>query len=133
MVKTSIILLCSLAYSLTLVHSVVPHHHHDKITSELHQHDDSKDHRHHDDSHDQKSVRHAFADAIHFPGSDIVDLFQSTGSVQKTCFVLKVCSENLVALLPRQLKPPDLNSDDRQRRYLAIHYSLFLLRAPPVA
>jgi hypothetical protein len=132
MFKRSIILLSFLAYSLTLVHSIVPHHHHDEAISKHHHHDESKDHDH-DDHDEKKTVSHAFADAIHFPGSDVALLGQSSDNVQKVFFVVAICSDNLTLLLSQQLKPPDCNVDYRQTHYSAFHYSLFLLRAPPVA
>jgi hypothetical protein len=133
MFKRSIILLSFLAYWLTLVHSIVPHLHHDKPTSKQHHHHDgSKDHDH-DDHQEKKSVSHAFADAIHFPGSDVTLHGPTSDNVQKIFFVVKICSDNLMSLLSQQLKPPDRNADYRQTHYSAFHYSLFLLRAPPVA
>jgi hypothetical protein len=132
MFKRSIILLSFLAYSLTLVHSIVPHHHHDKPVSEHHHHDDSKQHHHHDD-HEDKTVSHAFADAIHFPGSEVVIHAQTTDNIQKLSYALEFCSENIVSLLSQQLKPPDPNIGYRQIHYSAAKYSWFLLRAPPVA
>jgi hypothetical protein len=133
MFKRCIILLSFLAYSLTLVHSIVPHHHHEEPTSKnRHHHNESKAHDH-DDHEEKKTVGHAFADAIHFPGSDIVLHGQSSDNVQKTFFIPGICSYNLTTLLSQQLKPPDLNVDYRQRHYSAFQYSLFLLRAPPIA
>jgi hypothetical protein len=133
MVKRSIILLSFLAYSLTLVHSIIPHHHHDEPISKHHlHHDESNDHDH-DDHDEKKTVSHAFADAIHFPGADVALHQQSSDNIEKVFFVAGFCSDNLTSLLSQQLKPPDSNADYRQIRYSAFHYSLFLLRAPPVA
>jgi hypothetical protein len=133
MFKRSIIMLSFLAYSLTLVHSIVPHHHHDKpISKHHHHHNESKGH-HHDDHDEKKTVSHAFADAIHIPGSQVALHSQSPENVQKVFFISEICSDYLTCLLSQQLKPPDLNVDDRQTHYSAFHYCLFLLRAPPVA
>jgi hypothetical protein len=133
MFKRSIILLSFLAYSLTLVHSIVPHHHHQEpISKHHHHHDEAKDH-HHEDHDEKKTVSHAFADAIHFPGSDVALHGQVSENVQKVFFIAGICSDNLTALLSQELKPPDRNTDYRQTHYSAFHYSLFLLRAPPVA
>lgn len=126
-------MLSFLAYSLTLVHSIVPHHHHDEaISKHHHHHDETKGHGH-DDHEEQRTVSHAFADAIHFPGSDVAVHRQLSESIQKVFFVLAICSDSLTFLLSQQLKPPDGNVDYRQTSYSAFHYSLFLLRAPPVA
>jgi hypothetical protein len=133
MFKRSIILLSFLAYALTLVHSIVPHHHHDEPTSNHHHHHDGSNDHDHDDHDEEKTVSHAFADAIHFPGSDVALHGQSSDNVQKIGFVSEICSDYLTSLLSQQLKPPDLNVDYRQTHYSAFHYSLFLLRAPPVA
>jgi hypothetical protein len=132
MCKRMIILLSILAYSLTLVHSIVPHHHHVEPISKHHHHhhDGSTDHDDHDE---KKTVSHAFADAIHFPGSDIAIHGHSSDNVQKVFFVVGICSDSLTSLLSQQLKPPDLNSDYRHRHYSAFYHSFFLLRAPPVA
>ena|SRR5688572_2180100 len=132
MYKRSIILVSFLAYSLTLVHSIVPHHHHDQPVSEHYHHDGSKEHHHHDDQ-EEKTVSHAFADAIHFPGSDVVIHVQSTDNIQKLSYASDLCFENTISLLSRQLKPPDLNIDPRRTHYSTDKYSLFLLRAPPAA
>jgi hypothetical protein len=129
MFKRGIILLSFLAYSLTLVHSIVPHHHHNQPISNHHHHE-SKDH----DDHDEKNtVSHAFADAIHFPGSDVAIHGQSPDCAQKTFSVSEICSEYLTSLLFHQQKPPDVNVDYRQTHYTNFYNSLFLLRAPPVA
>jgi hypothetical protein len=133
MFKRSIILLSFLAYSLTLVHSIVPHHHHDEAISKHHYHHNETKSHDHDDHDENKTVSHAFADAIHFPGSDIALHGQSSENIHKVFFIVGICTDNLTALLSQQLKPPDRNVDYRQTHYSAIHYSLFLLRAPPVA
>jgi hypothetical protein len=135
MFKGSIILVSFLAYSLTLVHSIVPHHHHGAGISKHHHdhhHDDESD-QNHDDHDEKKTVSHAFADAIHFPGSDVALHGQSSDNVQKIFFVIGICSDNLTSLLSQQLKPPDRNTSYRQTHYSAFHCSLFLLRAPPAA
>jgi hypothetical protein len=132
MFKRSVILLSILAYSLTLVHSLVPHHHHDKAVSEHHHHNNSKGHNHHDD-HEDKTVSHAFADAIHLPGSDLVLHSQPSETIQKFVTDVELTFDDLAFQLTPQLKPPDLNIDQRSAHYLSVQYSLFLLRAPPVA
>ena len=131
MFKRSVILLSFLAYSLTLVHSIVPHHHHDKQVSDHHHHENSSDH-HHDD-HEEKSVSHSFADATHFPGSEIVLHPQQSETIQKITLIIELHVDNLTCFLSPQLKPPDLNVDHRSACYSSAQYSLFLLRAPPVA
>jgi hypothetical protein len=132
MLKRSIILLSFVAYALTLVHSIVPHHHHDRPTSEHHHDHESKDHHAHDD-HEQKTISHAFADAIHFPGSDLVIYSQQSEAVQKIFPVATGYFNEVRLLLSTQLKPPDRNIDQRSASYLSVSHSLFLLRAPPVA
>jgi hypothetical protein len=139
MFKRSIILLCFLAYSLTLVHSIVPHHHHDSSISEHHHHDESNGNHHgdlkHHDHHgneEKKTVSHAFADAIHLPGSEVALHGTSQGSVQRLFFVSEIGFDPIAFLLALQLKPPDFNYDYRHTFYTTSNYSLFLLRAPPV-
>jgi hypothetical protein len=131
MIKTAVILLSFLAYSLTLVHSVVPHHHHDKQVSD-HHHENSDDHHHHDNAdHEEKSVSHAFADAIHFPGSEIAIPAKQSLTIEKVV-IIDLQVDNLVSFLLPQLKPPDVNADRRQAHYSSRHQSFFLLRGPPV-
>jgi hypothetical protein len=132
MFKRSVILLSFLAYSLTLVHSIVPHHHHDKQVSDHHHHENSSDHHHHDD-HEEKSVSQSFADATHFPGSEIVLHPQQSETIQKFTVIIALRVDNQKFLLSPQLKPPDLNVDHRPAFYSSTQHSLFLLRAPPVA
>jgi hypothetical protein len=131
MTKRLIILLSFLAYSLSLVHSIVPHHHHDNKITDHHHHDHSTDHDH--DNHEEKTVGHAFADAIHFLGSDIVIQPQQSYVVQKTALVAELYTDNLAHFISPKLKPPDFNIDKRHRHYSSIPHYLFLLRAPPVA
>jgi hypothetical protein len=131
MFKRSVILLSFLAYSLSLIHSLVPHHHHDEVTSEFHHDNDVGDG--HQDDNEENSVIHAFADAEHFPSTDIVIHSEIKNEVQKICYVFNVSSNHISSLLSQQLKPPDLNIDYRQVHYSVVHQSLFLLRAPPVA
>lgn len=130
MAKRLIIFLSFLAYALTLTHSIVPHHHHDRQVSGHHHHS-SGDH-HHDD-HEQKSVSHAFADAFHFPGSETVIHAQQLEIIQKISSVSELHVDDPAALLARQLKPPDLNTDPRSACCSSAPHSLFLLRAPPLA
>lgn len=131
MFKRAVIFLSFLAYSLTLVHSIVPHHHHDKQVSDHHHHENSNDH-HHDD-HEEKSVSQSFADATHFPGSEIVLHPQQSETIQKITLNMVLQVDNLKHFLSPQLKPPDLNVDHRPAYYSSAPHSLFLLRAPPVA
>jgi len=129
MLKKAVILLSFLAYSLTLVHSIVPHHHHDKqATSHFHAEFFScGDHR------DETSLGHAFADAIHFPGSENVISSQQSAKTVKVVTVIELQVHDIVSLLLPQLTSPDINEDRRQAHYSSTPRSLFLLRAPPVA
>src|SRR5215216_3475621 len=69
--KRIIILLTFLAYTVTLVHSVVPHAH-DK--NQDHHHENISDHHHHDEGdnedNDDKNLAHFFADADHQVGGE---------------------------------------------------------------
>ena len=130
MFKTTVILLSFLAYSLTLVHSIVPHHH-DKQLSDHHHHENLSDHHHDDD--EQKSVSQSFADATHFPGSEIVLHPQQSETIQKITQIFGLHVDNLKCFLSPQLKPPDLNVDQRPAYYSSAPHSFFLLRAPPEA
>ncbi|QLH33486.1 MAG: hypothetical protein HWD62_14620 [Cyclobacteriaceae bacterium] len=111
MTKRIIILISFLAYSLTFIHSVVPHHHHE-IKTAKHQHSETNDHNHSD--HENKTVNHAFADAVHVPGSEVVIHSGQTEVTVKFSQVAELRTDNLLDLLSPQLKPPDLNADRRQ-------------------
>jgi hypothetical protein len=134
MAKRFIILLSFLAYSLTFVHSLIPHHHHHDDTSQTHSHHhhDSADDNHHHD-HEKKELSKFFSDVIHHPSAEQVihpSQLQSE-NIQKgkdlDNFILPVIDQELFA----DFKPPNRNFS-----YHKVHYPLDLignshLRAPP--
>lgn len=133
--KRSIILLSFLAYSLTLVHSVVPHHHHDegKTDHHHHRHGNDKDHHHHGQDDGDKSLSHVFADAIHNPASEVVIHNPEPEHLQKSNYPVDLFISKIGAIIFLRIRPPDPLSDYQEAHYSTNHDSFYLLRAPPVA
>lgn len=133
MYKKAVILLTFLAYSLTLVHSLVPHHHHQQAKAHYHHHENGHDH-HHDDDRD-KSLSHAFADAIHNPASEaFTHPSPPQQSVKKKvtapAFPLVIFND----LIHDLSKPPDADAPPYQEKHYGSQpHSFSLLRAPPAS
>jgi hypothetical protein len=132
MVKRFMILLMSLAYSLLLAHSVVPHHHqHEAAKIHPHTHDAHSHGHHHDDDNDEKTLSHFFADVLHHPAGSILIRGQASGDD-----IAKVNGTAPYSLLVPELvslpefKPPD-SFDYRSVNYSLDLFSTSLLRAPP--
>jgi hypothetical protein len=130
MAKRVIILLTFLAYSLTLVHSLVPHHHDETV--QVHTHDDhhSGDHQHENDS-DDNTLSHFFSDAVHHPSAEIFIHSSKQENVQKAKTLSSVFILMPGQLLLPELKPPDNPDYDTPGVYSFDHFSISLLRAPP--
>jgi Ca2+/H+ antiporter len=132
--KKAIILLTFLAYSLTLVHSLVPHRHNNEARVGHHHHGSDEHHHHHHndkDDHD-KSINSLLADAIHNPASEVFVSAQAVG-VQKKNNTDAILIVKLNELLVPELKPPDRAFTYQDKYHSSNPDSFFLLRAPPVA
>lgn len=131
MLKQIIILLTFMAYSLTLVHSLVPHHHHDEADKiHSHDHNDHSQGNHHENE-DEKSLSQFFADAIHHPSAKITIHSPQSGNIQngKTIIWSYILTQEQI-LLPKQ-KPPGNNIAYQAVPYSANLFTRSLLRAPP--
>lgn len=131
MFKRTVILLTFLSYFLTLVHSLVPHHHHDGSKIAHHQGSDTSDH-HHEPENENNSISHVFAYAIHHPASDVVIHSRQFDIVQKNKQSVDVLIFTFSQLLFPELKPPDIPIPHQGNHYSSEQDSFFLLRAPPV-
>ena len=134
MFKRIVILLTFLAYSLTLVHSLVPHHHHVEVTIDHHHHDGTqKDHHHHEQHDDNKSLSHIFADAIHHPASEVVIHNPASQHIQKSNNPVDLFIAKIDETIFLRIRPPDPSTNYQEPHYPSNEDSFFLLRAPPVA
>lgn len=131
--KRLIILVTFLAYSLTLVHSLVPHHHHDKAITHYHHHGDGLHHHHGDpDEHDEKTIGHIFADAAHHPASELVIHPPESQRIQKNSNAVDLFIVKSIHTIFLRIRPPDPLPDYQAKHYSSDQDSFFLLRAPPV-
>jgi len=130
MFKRSVIFLTFLAYALTLAHDLVPHHHHDETVVKHHHHNErGKSHDHHD--HEKKSLSHTFADATHHPSSGLV-IQPSQVNIEKRTSAKELTIIRSSALLLPLFKPPDTFAASQTRHSSPGHFTIFLLRGPPV-
>jgi hypothetical protein len=130
MIKRIIILFTFLAYSLTLVHSLIPHRHDDERSQAQNEHHHGHDEDDHHE-HEKTDLSHFFSDVVHHPSAEQVIHSSQSENVQKTKAL-----DNFVALvfdkvLLLDFKPPDRHFTDQD-----VHYSLDLIgnshmRAPP--
>ena len=130
--KSCIIFLLFLAYSLTLVHSVVPHHHHQEV-ADIHSHSHHEDAtRNHHDSDDEKSISHFFSEAVHHPSAKLTVLSPYSENILKS----KPSTAHLMLRLEQiflpMFKPPENNATFQVDHYSSHLFTLSLLRAPPV-
>lgn len=129
-----IILLSFLAYSLALVHSLVPHHHHEKAKIDHHHHHGSeKDHHHHEKDNDDKSLGHVFADAIHHPASELVIHNRESQHIQKSSNPVDLFIAKIGEVVVLRIRPPDPSTNYQEKYYSSQQDLFFLQRAPPVA
>jgi hypothetical protein len=133
--KRIIILVSFLAYSLTLVHSLVPHHHQNEAKADHHhQHQNSdKDHHHPEQHGDDKSLSHIFADAIHHPASELVIQNPESQRIQKGSNAVDLFIAEIGETILLRIRPPDPLTNYQENHYSSQQDSFFLLRAPPVA
>jgi hypothetical protein len=134
MLKRLIILLISLAYALTMVHSLVPHHHHDEKTHVQRSHDHSSGHHHHhhdSDEDEDKALSHFFGDVTHHPSGKIfIHNANVEGFSKVKTFVQYSVITSLYIPQPK-IEPPDEFFSSSSGHY---HFKLgsnSLLRAPP--
>lgn len=131
MVKRFIILVSFLAYSLTLIHNLVPHQHEDlSVINNHRQHkSDADGHHHHDDK--ENDLKDIFSDAIHHPSAEKVIHGSESVNVQKnkTSGYWIVLAIDHVLL--NNLKPPDKNIFFQVSRYCFDLLTNSHLRAPP--
>jgi hypothetical protein len=140
MYKRVTILLTFLAYTVAMVHNLVPHRHeqeHSKVNDHHHHH--NAPHRHGEsqgDSHQRgdepDNAIHSFADAIHHPASGQGIHVNPSKEFQKKTRAVDVFIPVLNGIFLPDLKPPDIYFAAQRTHYPADHPAFFLLRAPPV-
>jgi hypothetical protein len=131
--KRAIILLSFLAYSVTLVHSFVPHHHNEGAKIGQHHHHGNKTDHHHEEDEENQSLSHVFADAIHHPASEVALHTAQAENVQKKNGSVDIIIFKISQLIFSELKPPDIAIHYQENHHLSQQDSFFLLRGPPVA
>ncbi len=130
MVKLLTILLTFLAYSITLVHNLVPHQHKDTHhTNTHHQHENDEDDHHHEDG--KNDLGDLFADVIHNPSCVEVIHSSQFENVQKN----KAFDYYTVLVIDQELlcdfKPPDKNTFFQVSHYYFNLPENSHLRGPP--
>lgn len=132
MLRRLIILLSFLAYSVMLVHNLVPHHHHDEqiVQSHHHHNHDHSEQDHHDDE-NRKSLSHFFGDVIHHPALKQIIHSSLMEDVQKSKKVNEFFSLTTEQVLLPDLKPPDIPAAYQTKQYSFNLFANSLLRAPP--
>jgi hypothetical protein len=135
MIKRITILFTFVAYSLSLAHSLVPHHHHKEKGTHHHQ---ANDHHHHHDSDDHDNTKNvddvltdALAEAAHSPASQFFVHGQISEQKVKNTQVLEFAIAYAYSLTLSDQEPPGFVSIDRQEFYDYNLSSISLLRAPP--
>lgn len=127
--RYSILLLFSLAYTLVLGHSVIPHDHHKNHSTEHHHHH-GNDHDHKDDhSNSEKDLGHLFSHYQHT--GDFVIRYSADLDVLKDKLVSALAVEIVAFVMEQQepyvAQPPPYDNIF----YLSPHALSSGLRAPP--
>jgi hypothetical protein len=139
MLRRLIILLTFLAYQINLVHSILPHHHHDDVTavvSQSHEHQDEDPHHHHEGEQEQSdndfSLAHLIAEVAHNPSSTLVIHNSTSENTQKTKPVVDLLAFSVSVLLLPDDRPSLERSHYREVDYPSRYTSTAPLRGPPV-
>jgi hypothetical protein len=132
MMKRTIILLTFLAYTLTLVHSVVPHRHDEKQT---HHHEHTSDHHHHDEDTGEENhdidLTHFFTKAEHHAGAQTFIPSHTSESRAKEAGKLVILSSIIYLSFEVDSGPPDPIPIQDEFAPSSEHFKISLLRAPP--
>lgn len=134
MYKRIIILLSFLAYSLSLVHSLVPHRHDEKAkVHHHHHHDNGNDHHHHEEEQENIPLSDVFASAIHQTSSELIFQIPESHHIKKSWKSVDLFVARISEIMFVRTEPPDRLANYQQEHYSFRQDSFYLLRAPPVA
>jgi Ca2+/H+ antiporter len=132
--RIAIFFIFFLSYGALLVHSIVPHNHHEEEAEHANGHHHHDHHTHPENDQDEEgSLSLLMADVVHIPGSTDSYVSHTTSSFFKisvSSFIVDVSELSIPPPIVSSLKHPPSFREGRIQSFAVTNASL---RAPPVA
>jgi hypothetical protein len=129
MIKRITILLTFLAYSLSLVHSLVPHHHREDVTEHT-EHHHSNEHHENDEDSAGTDLAYFFGQAEHHPAAQFTLHSNNSNKQDNSNSAFDCLALYFYSTISSDGEPPGLVVID-QENCSDSYFKISLLRAPP--